>query len=179
MSQACCRLGRPSTHTHTRTRAWQVASQAVSTMPSILLWPLLPFVLEVGLIIYWVAVTAVLFSAGQPTPHWRQAHATATPLSIRQLALTNSSMPLPPPAAAPSATNMTAEVRVCLCLHVRAAQHPTPAHATNTASAGARAWRARTQEALAACAASADCYVSYDWWVRADCCMCEVPRAVR
>jgi choline transporter-like protein 2/4/5 len=50
-----------------------VASQAVAAMPSILFFPLLPFVLEVGLVIYWVAITAVLYSAGVATPHWRSA----------------------------------------------------------------------------------------------------------
>lgn len=88
----------------------QVASQAVSTMPSVLLWPLLPFVLEVGLIIYWVAVTAVLYSAGQPTAHWRQPNQAYQPLGIRQLLLTNTSMSVPPPPAAPNSTNMTAQV---------------------------------------------------------------------
>lgn len=90
-------------------RYFQVASQAVSTMPSVLLWPLLPFVLEVGLIIYWVAVTAVLYSAGIPTAHWRQPQAASEPLGIKQLMLTNSTMTVPPPIA-PNTTNMTAQV---------------------------------------------------------------------
>lgn len=83
----------------------------MSTMPSILLWPMLPFVLEVGLIIYWVAVTAVLYSAGQPTAHWRPAHDSVQPLGIKQLALTNSSMAMPPTSVAPNTTGMTTEVR--------------------------------------------------------------------
>lgn len=33
-------------------------------MPSILLFPLLPFVLEVALVVYWAAVTAMLYTAG-------------------------------------------------------------------------------------------------------------------
>ncbi|GFR50844.1 hypothetical protein Agub_g13116 [Astrephomene gubernaculifera] len=42
----------------------KVASQAVGAMPSIILFPLLPFIFEVGLVIYWVAVTALLYSSG-------------------------------------------------------------------------------------------------------------------
>lgn len=103
-------LTRTHTCTHIYTTHTQVASQAVSTMPSILLWPLLPFVLEVGLIIYWVAVSAVLYSAGEPTAHWRQPHDAYQPLGIKQLMLTNTSMTTPTPPAAPDTTNMTALV---------------------------------------------------------------------
>lgn len=91
----------------------QVASQAVATMPSVLLWPLLPFVLEVGLIVYWVAVTAVLYSAGEPSANWRQPAEAYQPLGLQQLMLTNSSMTMPAPAAAPDTTNMTAAVSSC------------------------------------------------------------------
>ena len=42
----------------------KVASQAVGAMPWILLYPLLPFALMVGLVVYWVSVTAMLYSAG-------------------------------------------------------------------------------------------------------------------
>jgi choline transporter-like protein 2/4/5 len=80
-------------------------------MSSVLLWPLLPFVLEVGLIVYWVAVTAVLYSAGEPTAHWRQAKEASQPLGLQQLMYTNSSMTVPPPPAQPDTTNMTAQVR--------------------------------------------------------------------
>eukprot|EP00879_Flechtneria_rotunda_P020927 GHRR01022035.1.p1 GENE.GHRR01022035.1~~GHRR01022035.1.p1 ORF type:complete len:473 (+),score=147.31 GHRR01022035.1:32-1420(+) len=88
----------------------KVASQAVSTMPSIMLFPILPFILEVGLIIYWVAVTAVLYSAGQPMDHWRSAQ-DVQPLGIKQLMLTNSSMTPPATSTKPNTTNMTREVR--------------------------------------------------------------------
>jgi len=86
----------------------QVASQAVATMPSILLFPLLPFVLEVGLVVYWVAVSAVMYSAGHPMAHWRPAQ-TQQPLGIRELMLTNSSTAVPP-STAPNTTGMTNEV---------------------------------------------------------------------
>lgn len=92
----------------------QVASQAVATMPSVLLWPLLPFVLEVGLIIYWVAVTAVLYSAGEPAANWRQPAEAYKPLGINQLMLTNSSMTMPAPPAKPDTSNMTVAVSSCL-----------------------------------------------------------------
>lgn len=78
-------------------------------MPSILLFPLLPFILEVGLIIYWVAVTAVLYSAGFPADHWRPA-TDVQPLSIRELMLTNSSTTPPPATVKPDTTNMTSQV---------------------------------------------------------------------
>lgn len=42
----------------------KVASQAVGAMPWILLYPVLPFALMVGLVVYWVSVTAMLYSAG-------------------------------------------------------------------------------------------------------------------
>ncbi|KAG2493603.1 hypothetical protein HYH03_008120 [Edaphochlamys debaryana] len=47
----------------------KVASQAVGAMPTIIFFPILPFIFEVGLIIYWVAVTALLYSAGDLTAH--------------------------------------------------------------------------------------------------------------
>eukprot|EP00882_Tetradesmus_deserticola_P027683 GHRQ01030749.1.p1 GENE.GHRQ01030749.1~~GHRQ01030749.1.p1 ORF type:complete len:122 (-),score=36.18 GHRQ01030749.1:433-798(-) len=83
-------------------------------MPSIMLFPLLPFILEVGLIIYWVAVTAVLYSAGTPTDHWRSAAQAMQPLSLKQLMLTNSSQPAPPATVKPDTTNMTRTVRDAL-----------------------------------------------------------------
>mmetsp|Transcript_16614 Transcript_16614/g.35931 ORF Transcript_16614/g.35931 Transcript_16614/m.35931 type:complete len:775 (-) Transcript_16614:968-3292(-) len=45
----------------------KVASQAVGAMPSILLFPLLPFIFEAGLVVYWIFVTAELYSAGDLT----------------------------------------------------------------------------------------------------------------
>ncbi|KAI8472764.1 MAG: plasma-membrane choline transporter-domain-containing protein [Monoraphidium minutum] len=70
----------------------KVASQAVAKMPSIMLFPLLPFVLEVGLVIYWVAVAATLYSAGAPTPHWRGAD-QFKPVSLSSLVLDNDTAP--------------------------------------------------------------------------------------
>ncbi|GIL73735.1 hypothetical protein Vretifemale_3863 [Volvox reticuliferus] len=49
----------------------QVASQAVGSMPSIIFFPILPFILEVGLVIYWIAVTALMYSSGDLTAHCR------------------------------------------------------------------------------------------------------------
>ena len=42
----------------------QVATQAISTMPTLLLFPILPFLLEVGLVFWWVFVAAYLYSSG-------------------------------------------------------------------------------------------------------------------
>lgn len=53
----------------------KVASQAVGAMPSILFYPLLPFILLVGLVVYWVAVSAMLYSAGVLTATCRDPSA--------------------------------------------------------------------------------------------------------
>lgn len=58
----------------------QVASQAISTMPMIMLFPLLPFASLVVLIAYWVVVAAMLYSVGDITRVSRtQAVAYAIP----------------------------------------------------------------------------------------------------
>lgn len=75
-----------------------------------MLFPLLPFILEVGLIIYWVAVTAVLYSAGYPVVHWRTASQQVQPLSFQQLMLTNSSMTAPAATTQPNITGMSNQV---------------------------------------------------------------------
>lgn len=46
----------------------QVASQAVSTMPSILFFPIFPFLLEVLVVLYFVFISALLYSAGDLVP---------------------------------------------------------------------------------------------------------------
>jgi hypothetical protein len=55
-------------------------------MPSIVLFPILPFIMEVGLVVYWVSVTAVLYSAGDATPNYRSA-ATYEPYTFKDLML--------------------------------------------------------------------------------------------
>jgi Plasma-membrane choline transporter len=47
----------------------KVASQAASTMPSLLFFPLLPFLGTCALVVYWVVVTGFLWSAGQVKPY--------------------------------------------------------------------------------------------------------------
>ncbi len=42
----------------------QVATQAIAHMPTLLLFPLVPFVLEVALVFWWVFVAAYLYSSG-------------------------------------------------------------------------------------------------------------------
>lgn len=44
--------------------AMQVATQAIAHMPSLLLFPLVPFLLEVALVFWWVYVAAYLYSSG-------------------------------------------------------------------------------------------------------------------
>ena len=48
----------------------KVSSQAVKAMPTLLLFPLLPFVCTVLLFAYWVAVAAFLYSAGTIAPQY-------------------------------------------------------------------------------------------------------------
>ncbi len=48
----------------------KVASQAVACVPTLLFFPLFPYVAKVTLVVYWVAVTAFLYSAGSITPHF-------------------------------------------------------------------------------------------------------------
>ena len=45
----------------------KVASQAVGTMPSLFFFPILPFIMTVCLIVYWVVVAGYLYSAGTIT----------------------------------------------------------------------------------------------------------------
>ena len=62
----------------------EVASQAIAAMPLLLFWPLLPFIAFAGLIIYWVAVAAFLYSAGTIEPHQLTSNAQSTlTLSVR------------------------------------------------------------------------------------------------
>lgn len=46
----------------------KIASQAVATMPMLLFWPLVPFLALCCLVIYWLAVAAFLYSAGDIKP---------------------------------------------------------------------------------------------------------------
>ena len=46
-------------------------------MPMLIFFPLLPFIFEVGLVIYWVAVTAMLYSAGDLVANCRVKKTTS------------------------------------------------------------------------------------------------------
>ena len=59
----------------------KVASQAVATMPSLLFWPLAPFLALCCLVVYWVAVAAFLYSASSIVPQQLQAPSNG-PLSL-------------------------------------------------------------------------------------------------
>jgi hypothetical protein len=77
-------------------------------------------------IVYWVAVAAVLYSAGVPTPHWRGAD-QFKPVVLNQLTLPGRpGWSAPAMAAQPSTANLTGWVR-----SYRASSHVA-------ASAGAR-----------------------------------------
>lgn len=60
--------------------------------------------LQVGFMIYWVAVAAVLYSAGTPAAHWRAAD-QYQPKSFAQLSFANDSAPAM--AARPDTANLT------------------------------------------------------------------------
>lgn len=60
----------------------KVASQAVSTMPFILFFPIFPFLLTAGVMVYWVIVTAFLYSAADIVPHYTTSTIAANPISI-------------------------------------------------------------------------------------------------
>ena len=59
----------------------KVASQAVASMPSLLFWPLAPFLALCCLVVYWVAVAAFLYSASSIVPQQLQAPSNG-PLSL-------------------------------------------------------------------------------------------------
>ncbi len=50
----------------------KVASQAVATIPTLLFWPLVPFLAICCLVVYWVAVAAYLYSASDIVPQQLQ-----------------------------------------------------------------------------------------------------------
>lgn len=54
----------------------KVASQAVGTMPTILVFPILPFIMTVCLVIYWVMVSGYLYSAGTIEPRYTSSSTT-------------------------------------------------------------------------------------------------------
>uniref|UniRef100_A0A7S1SUR8 Choline transporter-like protein n=1 Tax=Tetraselmis chuii TaxID=63592 RepID=A0A7S1SUR8_9CHLO len=49
----------------------KVASQAVGAMPSVLLFPLLPLMVEIIFLVYWLAVCALLYSSGEIVMKYR------------------------------------------------------------------------------------------------------------
>ena len=62
----------------------KVASQAVSTMPSLFFFPILPFLMTVCLIVYWVVVAGYLYSAGTIVAKTTSGSAaTALTISVR------------------------------------------------------------------------------------------------
>lgn len=63
----------------------KVASQAVATMPSLFFFPILPYIMTVCLVIYWVAVAGYLYSAGTITPKYTTYSASdALTISVRK-----------------------------------------------------------------------------------------------
>ena len=58
--------------------ALQVASQAVASAPSVLIFPLLPMVLEMIFLLYWLTVCALLYSSGEIVMKYRGAAVSGT-----------------------------------------------------------------------------------------------------
>ncbi|KAK9818176.1 hypothetical protein WJX72_008291 [[Myrmecia] bisecta] len=84
----------------------KVASQAIKTMPMILFFPLLPFIGLVGLVIYWVLVTAFLYSAGTITPTFLSTAPAVSSFTIANMydtasGPTSAPPPFPPPPPPP------------------------------------------------------------------------------
>ncbi|KAL0045810.1 hypothetical protein WJX82_005374 [Trebouxia sp. C0006] len=103
----------------------KVATQAIAHMPTLLLFPLVPFVLEVALVFWWVFVAAYLYSSGSIVTVYRSSSSTATydPLDIAvALNFTTRAAaggsPPPPSVSAPTAavsvsSSTAAEVEEC------------------------------------------------------------------
>ena len=154
----------------------KVASQAVAAMPALFAFPLLPFILEVGLVVYWVAVAAIFYSAGTPTAHWRPAGEVAALPGLPQLLSGGGGggggvRQVPPP---PDTTGMAPEVRAgapTLCISrglciARGAHHPQHNNNTTITSIINHSFIPNNKDVLDLCAASRDCYISYDWDAR-------------
>ncbi|GMH42049.1 hypothetical protein BSKO_09968 [Bryopsis sp. KO-2023] len=89
----------------------KVSSQAVSTMPSILLFPVAPFILEVFIVLYFVFVSALLYSAGDLVPKYKTS---STTLNLNSLLGTGGTVPQfggdsATPASATVPVNITRE----------------------------------------------------------------------
>ena len=56
----------------------KVASQAVAAIPTLLFWPLVPFLAICCLVAYWVAVAAFLYSASSIVPRQLQPSSTGS-----------------------------------------------------------------------------------------------------
>ncbi|KAK9804898.1 hypothetical protein WJX72_010746 [[Myrmecia] bisecta] len=96
----------------------KVAAQAISTMPSILFFPILPFLFEVGLVFYWIYVTGYLYSSGTITQTMRSTSSSSSSqydvLSIMQLlglTTASTSAPPPPPPPPPAAAKVLTDAQ--------------------------------------------------------------------
>ena len=82
----------------------KVASQAVATIPTLLFWPLVPFLAICCLVVYWIAVAAYLYSASSIIPQQLQ------PSSNGLLSLSVS------PVSPPRVFTLLPEMRRSICL---------------------------------------------------------------
>ncbi|DBA73400.1 TPA: hypothetical protein ACH3X1_011440 [Trebouxia sp. C0004] len=103
----------------------KVATQAIAHMPTLLLFPLVPFMLEVALVFWWVFVAAYLYSSGSIVTVYRSSSSTATydPLDIAvalnfTTRVAAGGSPPPPSVSAPTGavsvqSSTAAEVEEC------------------------------------------------------------------
>eukprot|EP00198_Chlamydomonas_reinhardtii_P000183 XP_001689518.1 predicted protein [Chlamydomonas reinhardtii] len=138
----------------------KVASQAVGSMPTIIFFPLLPFIFEVGLVIYWVAVTALLYSAGDLTAHCRSAEAGASAsLNFKQYANVSNIK-----STYDSVTNFDLNTAVS-----NAVNNSINGFLNGTAAASLNGTRdvcyanVSSDARSVLCGRDPDCYLSYDW----------------
>ncbi|PNH05032.1 Choline transporter-like protein 2, partial [Tetrabaena socialis] len=124
----------------------KVASQAVGAMPTIIFFPFIPFIFEIGLIIYWVAVTALLYSAGDLTAWCRPEGPSAT-FSFAQF--TNVSN-----VASTTQTLTSADAAMF---------NGTSASAGSANASGICYTNFTTDERAFFCGRDPNCYLSYKW----------------
>eukprot|EP00201_Polytomella_parva_P001783 CAMPEP_0175080930 /NCGR_PEP_ID=MMETSP0052_2-20121109/25824_1 /TAXON_ID=51329 ORGANISM="Polytomella parva, Strain SAG 63-3" /NCGR_SAMPLE_ID=MMETSP0052_2 /ASSEMBLY_ACC=CAM_ASM_000194 /LENGTH=631 /DNA_ID=CAMNT_0016351771 /DNA_START=468 /DNA_END=2363 /DNA_ORIENTATION=- len=113
----------------------QVASQSLRSIPSLLLFPFLPYILTCGLVVYWVAVSGMLYSAGTLTAHCSSASAIA---SVSYAALANVS---------------NVDLRNLSASSIASSAHTTYKCYTNLTES----------EMAYECGRDPACYLNYDW----------------
>ncbi|MEW5314523.1 MAG: hypothetical protein WDW38_006015 [Sanguina aurantia] len=145
----------------------KVASQAVGSMPSIMVFPFLPFIFIVGLVIYWVAVTGMLYSAGTLTAHCRPA-STAPKASQAAAAPAPKASQADPGCSDAHANHhrYTFASFANLSSASLAAEYSPNYNSEFNFTAGSNNTcytNVTDDQRRSACGADPNCYISYDW----------------